>query len=54
VEIAMLSVLTRRPDEHELRHFTNRLADDGPTDRSARLGDLYWTLLNSSEFSWNH
>ncbi len=25
-----------------------------PRNRNQRLEDLYWTLLNSTEFSWNH
>jgi hypothetical protein len=54
VETAVLAVLTRRPDPQELRHFVARLADGKGSERNARLGDLYWTLLNSSEFSWNH
>ena len=54
IELAMLCVLSRRPREEELRHFESRLADAKSGQRSARLGDLYWTLLNSTEFSWNH
>lgn len=54
VETAMLAVLTRRPDEFESRYFTERLDNTTGSERKARLGDLYWTLLNSTEFSWNH
>jgi hypothetical protein len=53
VETAYLAILTRRPDPEELRHFTERLRS-GTGKRIERMGDLYWTLLNSTEFSWNH
>jgi hypothetical protein len=51
VETALLAVLTRRPSIEEAQHFVARLAGG---NRKARLEDLYWTLLNSTEFSWNH
>lgn len=73
VEIAFLTVLTRRPTEEETAHFVRRLrgeidADLLPKDeneaqkfkaeaipdRNGRLQDLYWTLINLTEFSWNH
>jgi hypothetical protein len=53
VETAYLAILTRRPDPEELRHFTEHLRS-GTGKRIERMGDLYWTLLNSTEFSWNH
>jgi hypothetical protein len=53
VEAAYLAVFTRRPTAEEAAHFEAFLAD--PTlKRSQRLEDLYWALLNSTEFSWNH
>jgi hypothetical protein len=59
VEVAYLATLTRRPTDAELAHFVTRLADTdgGGGDRRTRqesLEDLYWTLINSTEFSWNH
>jgi len=53
-ETAMLAVLTRRPSEEEQAYFAERLAQTEGDHRSRRLGDLVWTLLNSTEFSWNH
>ncbi|MBX3400751.1 MAG: DUF1549 domain-containing protein [Gemmataceae bacterium] len=53
IELAYLCVLGRRPTSNETEHFTARLADTERT-RGQRLEDLYWTLLNSTEFSWNH
>jgi hypothetical protein len=54
VEVAYLSVLTRRPSPEEARHFTNRLAEKEGPPRKDRLSDLFWTLMNATEFSWNH
>jgi hypothetical protein len=59
VEIAYLATLSRRPTEAELTHFVARLqdTDGGDGDQRTRqeaLEDLYWTLINSTEFSWNH
>ena len=54
VESAYLAVLTRRPTPEELTHFEQRLAGTTGRERAERLEDLYWTLLNATEFSWNH
>jgi hypothetical protein len=53
VEAAYLAVLTRRPTPEEAAHFEKLLAEPG-AKRTERLEDLYWALLNSSEFSWDH
>jgi len=54
VEAAYLAVLTRRPTEKEFAHFKARLFGQRGGERTAEMEDLYWTLVNSSEFSWNH
>jgi hypothetical protein len=54
VEVAYLTVLTRRPTTEELAHFTARLAGTTGQERKDRVSDLFWTLFNSTEFSWNH
>jgi hypothetical protein len=54
VEAVYLAVLTRKPTADESAHFVGRLAGTSGADRNGRLIDLYWTLLNSTEFSWNH
>lgn len=54
VETAMLAVLTRRPTAEESQHFIARIHGAKNKQRNARLEDLYWTLLNTTEFSWNH
>lgn len=53
IEVAYLAVLTRRPTPEEEQHFEKRLAASDRTKAQA-LEDLYWTLLNSTEFAWNH
>jgi hypothetical protein len=54
VETAYLAVLTRRPSAEESAQFAGRLAGTSGDERKRRLSDLYWTLINSTEFSWNH
>lgn len=55
IEVSYLAALTRRPTEAESRHFAALLAGaNNQPDRRQRLEDLYWCLLNSTEFSWNH
>jgi hypothetical protein len=53
VEAAYLSLLTRRPTEEERAHFVSRLPQGGG-ERVKAIEDLYWVLINSTEFSWNH
>ena len=54
IEVAYLTVMTRRPTSEELSHFESRLAGTKQQERKDRLTDLFWTLLNTTEFSWNH
>ena len=54
IEAAYLAVLTRRPTAEEWEHFDRRLGSSRGGERQRRLEDLYWTLINSTEFSWNH
>ncbi|MGD0040593.1 MAG: DUF1549 domain-containing protein [Isosphaeraceae bacterium] len=54
IEVAYLTVMTRRPTSEELSHFESRLAGTKDQERKDRLTDLFWTLLNTTEFSWNH
>jgi hypothetical protein len=53
VETAYLTVLTRRPTPKEAEHFGAFLAEQS-MGRPQRLEDLFWALINSTEFSWNH
>ncbi|MCX6852740.1 MAG: DUF1553 domain-containing protein [Verrucomicrobia bacterium] len=55
VEAAYLSIFTRRPTPAESTHFTGLLATSRSSQaRSNAMSDLYWTLMNATEFSWNH
>jgi hypothetical protein len=54
VETAYLAVLSRRPTAEEARYFSERLQGAKGDKRAERMEDLYWTLVNSTEFSWNH
>lgn len=54
VETAYLATLTRRPTPDEREHFVARLADGLKQKRADLMEDLFWTLINSTEFSWNH
>lgn len=54
VETAYLAVLTRRPTHIEAKHFAQRLDGKKNNARTSAMADLYWVLLNSSEFAWNH
>jgi hypothetical protein len=50
VEIAYLTILSRQPTPHEQEHFVKRLEEN----KLRGVQDLTWTLMNSTEFSWNH
>ena len=54
VETAYPLVLTRLPTPEESAHFAGRSAGTTGDERKQRLSDLCWTLLNTTEFSWNH
>lgn len=54
IEAAFLAVLTRRPTHNEEKHFLVRIAEREDRNRQQALEDLYWSLVNGSEFSWNH
>jgi hypothetical protein len=54
IEVAYLATLTRRPTPEEQEHFEKRLAARSGRKKEEALEDLYWTLLNSTEFAWNH
>ena len=53
VETAYLTTLTRRPGPDERSYFVER-QKNSEGSRARRMEDLFWTLINSTEFSWNH
>ena len=54
VETAYLCTLTRRPTAEEQSYFSGLLKGITGKARIKVMEDLYWTLLNATEFSWNH
>jgi len=54
VETAYLTVLTRRPGDEERSHFIGLLEEKYGSTRSRAMQDVFWALLNSTEFLWNH
>ncbi len=54
VETAYLAVLTRKPSTAELTHFIGQLRETKAKARNQVMQDLYWALMNATEFSWNH
>jgi len=54
VQTAFVSTLNRPADDQEQKYFSARLEGKRGEQRSRELGNLYWVLLNSSEFQWNH
>ena len=54
VEAAFLTVYTRRPGAKEQTYFEERLHGTSGDERSDRLEDIFWALVNSTEFKWNH
>lgn len=54
IENAFLSTLNRIPTSEEREHFLTRIRGKRRDERSREMGNIYWALLNSSEFQWNH
>jgi hypothetical protein len=54
VRTAYLTILTRVPTAEEAAHFEQRLAGSKGNERGRRMEDIYWALINSTEFAWNH
>ncbi|MEM7455553.1 MAG: DUF1553 domain-containing protein [Planctomycetota bacterium] len=53
VEVTFLATLSRAPDQIELQHFMRQYEGLGRSERSTKIVDLYWGLINSTEFGWN-
>jgi hypothetical protein len=54
IENCFLICLTRRPTPDEEAHFLRQLEGTRDETRSRVVEDLFWSLFNSEEFSWNH
>ncbi len=53
VSAAFLATLTRHPLDVESTHFEGLLEESKGKDRERVMEDIYWALINSTEFSWN-
>jgi hypothetical protein len=51
IEALYLVTLSRKPQAEELAHLVRYVADE---DSKKALSDIFWSLLNSSEFLLNH
>lgn len=55
VEALFLSALARKPTADEAEKFTSYVERGGPSgDKDKALADVFWVLLNSTEFLFNH
>lgn len=54
VKTAYLSTLNREPSGAELNAFCERLKGTQGTARSEAMGSIFWAIINSTEFQWNH
>jgi hypothetical protein len=55
IEELYLSTLARKPRPEELERLVKYVDDGGPSkDQKKALADVFWALLNSSEFIFNH
>ncbi|MEL7495982.1 MAG: DUF1553 domain-containing protein [Planctomycetota bacterium] len=54
VETVYLATLSRRPNQDEKERFIAVVEDKFGNDRKREVLDIYWSLINSAEFRWNH
>ena len=54
LESAYFVCLSRKPTPEEREHFMAQLDDHTDDRRKPIVEDIFWTLFNSPEFSWNH
>ena len=54
LETLFLATVTRTPTESEKERLTKYLTGGAPGSEASALSDIFWSLLNSSEFLLNH
>jgi hypothetical protein len=55
IDALFLATISRPPDEDERRMFVEMLAEcKEPSERQQAFSDMFWAILNSTEFAFNH
>ena len=54
IETVYIATLARKPSSEESIYFIEQLEDLDGDDRNKKISDIYWALINSVEFVWNH
>ncbi|MGB0580196.1 MAG: DUF1553 domain-containing protein, partial [Limisphaerales bacterium] len=54
IRTAFYCTLTREPTKNEAQYFASQIEGKKGDVRNRAMSDLFWALLNSTEFSWNH
>ena len=54
IEEAYLMSLSRYPTDQEMQSLLEILVAAIPTERRAAVEDLFWSILSSREFLFNH
>jgi hypothetical protein len=54
ITLIFLSVLGRYPSSTESEQLTAHICGKKGSERSRSVGDVYWAMMNSTEFVWNH
>lgn len=54
IEVAFLATMNRLPTGAEQSELCEYLKNTRGDDRGEAMADVYWMLLNSTEFLWNH
>ncbi len=54
IDAVFLTALTRNPSEEERSKFVGIIEEYGDKDRSTAIADAVWSLITSTEFTFNH
>src|SRR5262249_22192648 len=54
IEALFLATVSRKPTEEEAKKYLAYVEKGGKKSEKKALSDVYWALLNSTEFKFNH
>jgi Protein of unknown function (DUF1553)/Protein of unknown function (DUF1549) len=54
IELIFLTVLGRQPTPTEVEVLTQHICGKSNSARATAVGDIYWAMMNSTEFAWNN